>query len=305
MSIAQDGQSLASGSYDRTIRLWDLGAAEPKERLPHIKGDVPIFNVRYAPDGKSLAVVGAGVTLRTYDIAGRRLLHTFEGHTGQISALAYAPDGSLIATGAGDKSVRLWNAKTGKGVAIFSGYEAPVHGVVFSPDGKYIVTTSGAQLLDVKGKAVVKNGAAIYQDSTVRLYDVGTKKEVFRWKDEKVLPQSVAFAPDGRRFITGNSDSVLRGWSWPEPQATDPATVFKGNASQLCFSPDGRYFAGYAAGGYTLFENATGKVLRQWPLQETPGNIAFAPDSRHLALSMGTGVIYLLRVAEAGKKGAP
>jgi WD40 repeat protein len=304
MSFAPDGKSLVSGGQDQTIRVWDLTQPEAKERLPNIKAEVPIQRVVHAPGGKVMAGAGAAVNFRTYDTGTRRFIYTFNGHKAPISALAYAPDGGMIATAGQDKTVRLWNPKNGREIYALTAFEAPVHSVAFSPDGNYLLTTSGTQVLDKKGQAVVKDGANIYQDSTVRLYDVSTKKEVFRWKDDKVLPVTAAFEPGGGQFLVGSTESWLRGWSWPEPRPTDPAIVSKAASalSPFCFSPDGRYFAAVAGGGIGLFEAATGKRLRHWVLQENLGNVAFAPDSRHLTISLGTGVIYLLRLEAAGAR---
>lgn len=298
MSFAPDGKSLASGSYDRTIRIWDMTTPEAKERLPSAKADAAIFSVAYAPDGKSVAGGGASATFRTYDTGTRRFIYTFTGHTGQISALAYAKDGSLIASCSNDKSARLWNPKTGKDVHFFGKYEAAVNNVAFSPDSKQLATGSGAYLLDKLGRIVVKDGATIYLDSSVRVYDIATEKEVYHWKDEKVLPQGVAFAPAGGRLLAGGADMMIRSWTWPEPKASEPTILFKGSApvSQVSYSPDGRLIAAYADYGFAIFDAATGTKLKQWHLQEQYGAIAFAPDSRHVVLSLGTGVIYLLRL---------
>lgn len=297
LSFAPDGKSLASGSYDRSLRIWDMATPEAKERLPNAKADAAIYTVAYAPDGKSVVGGGASAVFRTYDTSTRRFIHAFTGHMGSISALAYARDGSLIASCSNDKSARLWNPKTGRDVHAFTKYEASVNNVALSPDGKQLVTASGAYLYDKLGRIVVKDGATIYLDSSVRVYDIASEKETFHWKDEKVLPQGVTFTPDGKRLLAGGSDAALRAWTWPEPNA-DPAVLFKGAAHlhQVTCSPDGRLVGGYADYGFALFDAASGKKLRQWQLQEQCGNITFAPDSRHVALSMGTGVIYLLRL---------
>ncbi len=86
----------------------------------------------------------------------------------------------------------------------------------------------------------------------------------------------------------------------PTRRSRDPA---RGAVAQNhhAFSPDGRYLAIYIDGGFGLLDRVTGKKLRHWVFPENPGPVAFAPDSRHLAIGVATGVIYLLRLEEAKK----
>lgn len=57
-------------------------------------------------------MTGADATVKIWDTASGRLIHTFEGHLAGISTLAWAPDGQWIATGSDDKTIRLWNVNT-------------------------------------------------------------------------------------------------------------------------------------------------------------------------------------------------
>ncbi len=300
LNFAPEGQTLASGSYDRTVRFWDLAATPAKEKLPHVKADNYLLGVTFAPDGKSLAARGAGVSFRTYDAATHRLQFAFKGHTGQISGLTYARDGSLILTSGHDKSIRLWDPKTGKPLESITSFEAPVLSAGLSPDNRYVLAAGGSALLDNKGQRIVKNGAALYQNSMVRIFELANKQEIFRWKSDKLQPNFVSFTADGKQFFVGASDAWLRTWSWPEPLPTDPTILYKGasSANQISFSADGRLIAVQADGGYAVLERATGKRLCLWLFQENLGHIAFAPDNRHLAIALATGVIYLVRLEE-------
>jgi hypothetical protein len=70
----------------------------------------------------------------------------------------------------------------------------------------------------------------------------------------------------------------------------------------LAFTPDGRWMASWGPDyRVTLWDMATGKALRQWVLHEQFGSLALSSDSRYLAISLGTGVVYVLRLSEPGR----
>ncbi|MCS7047550.1 MAG: WD40 repeat domain-containing protein, partial [Gemmataceae bacterium] len=179
-------------------------------------------------------------------------------------------------------------------------FDANVTGVAFAPDGKYLLATSGELLYDKNNQVVVKDGKHYYRDAAVRLFDVANgSKEVFRWKHDTIMPGTSTFAPDGKHFLMGASDALIRRWN-VDPQAKDGEVYYKGAGyaiASLACSPDGRWLASWGPDySVNLFELATGKKVRHWPLGEQFGSLAFAYDSRHLAVALGTGVVLILRL---------
>ena len=198
----------------------------------------------------------------------------------------------------------MWDPKSGQGANSITAFETYVNGVAFSPDGKHLLCSSGYYLYDKNHQIVVKDGKYIYLDSTVRLYDASSLKELYRWKNDTVLPSSLTFTPDSKQFIAGASDNLIRRWNTAAP-AKEPETYYKGGASgisTLACSPDGRWLASWGPDyRINLYDLASGKKVRDWTTGEHFGNLAFAQDSRHLAVSVGTGVVLVLRLTEAKK----
>ncbi len=304
LAFSPDEKGLASGAYDNTARYWELGGPEAKERTPAMKADGAVYSLAFAPDGKSLAAGGNAVKLRTYDVATGRALHTLTGHAGYVNRVAYAPDGAQIASCSTDKTIRLWDPKSGQGTNSINAFETYVNSVAYSPDGKYLLCSSGYYQYDKMNQIVIKDGKYVYLDSTVRLYDAASVKEVYRWKDEMVLPGVLAFSPDSKFFFAGASDMHLRRWTTAAPPK-QPELYYKGGnygVSALACSPDGRWLASWGPDyRINLYELATGKKVRDWTTGEQFGALAFAQDSRHLAVSVGTGVILILRMEDAKK----
>ena len=133
------GTPLASGSYDRTIRLWDVHTGEHKKILTGHTDN--IYSVVFSPDGQILASGSEDGTVRLWDTHTGEHKQTLTGHIGAVYDVAFSSDGQTLASGGG-KAVRLWDAHTGEHKQTLTGYTEQVSSVAFSPDGKTLASGS-------------------------------------------------------------------------------------------------------------------------------------------------------------------
>jgi WD40 repeat protein len=118
VAFARDGKTLATASWDKTVKLWKTDTGQ---ELATLKGHkLPILDVAFSPDGRTLASVsgawgGGGdpdkldaSELILWDLATRKEIVTFGGHTDRIFGVAFSPDGKLLATASWDKTVKLY-----------------------------------------------------------------------------------------------------------------------------------------------------------------------------------------------------
>jgi RNA polymerase sigma factor (sigma-70 family) len=134
-AFARDGVTLASGSRDHTVRIWDAKARKEIRKLDH--GEV-VEGLAFSPDGKLVASIGHDGPNRlvVWDVTTGKQVRELPGGR----CVAFSPDGTLLASGGDDKTVHLWDASTGKEVASFSGPTNSVAWAGFSRDGKTLVT---------------------------------------------------------------------------------------------------------------------------------------------------------------------
>ena len=105
VSFSPDGQTLASSSNDKTIRLWDAVTGNHKNTF--IGHTEYVSSVSFSPDGQTIASEGAR-TIRLWDAKTGAHKRTLTGHTRKVNSVSFSPDGQTIASGSGDKTIRLW-----------------------------------------------------------------------------------------------------------------------------------------------------------------------------------------------------
>ena len=106
VAFSPDGQTLASGAADTTIRLWRVSDGN---LLSTLEGSTGSMNsVAFSPDGQILASGSTDRTIRLWRVSDGSLPHTLEGHTSCVWSVAFSPDGKPMASVSNDGTIRLW-----------------------------------------------------------------------------------------------------------------------------------------------------------------------------------------------------
>jgi WD40 repeat protein/tRNA A-37 threonylcarbamoyl transferase component Bud32 len=110
IAFSPDGKLLASGSFDDTIKLWDVTTWEEVATLKTHK----VQGLAFSPDGKRLVSGGRDKTIKIWDVATRQELCTLTTPAA-VNAVAFSPDNKVLAVASNDNQVRLWFAASGDG----------------------------------------------------------------------------------------------------------------------------------------------------------------------------------------------
>jgi cytochrome c len=186
LAVSPDGSTLASASWDSSIRLWPLHSGAKRVLEGHSQN---VNGVAFSPNGKSLVSVGYDLTLRIWPLAdGRPDVITL---TSPLNAVAIAPDGEIAAGGA-DGKVRFLTVGA-KEAGEVQASPTPIVALAMSPDGTLIAAAGiggAVAVIDRKARSVLRTL-------------VGPGLQVW----------SAAFLPDSATVLTGGADGAIRRWN--------------------------------------------------------------------------------------------
>jgi len=279
VAISPNGRWLATGSQDKTARLWDLTAPDVTAEPIVLRGHKnELAAVTFSPDGHWLATGSLDNTARLWDLTAPNPAAdpiVLRGHQDWITTVSFSPDCCWLATGSLDGTARLWDLTALNPAAdpiVLHGHEDIIWDIAISFDSHWLITGSA--------------------DGTARLWDLtapdpAADPVVFHGHEGVI--RDIAVSTDDRWLVTGSLDGTARLWNLTAPDpAAAPIVLHGGPMNAVVVSPDCHWLVTGSLDGTARLWDLTVSNPAACPiiLRGHEGEVravAFSPNGRWLA----------------------
>jgi WD40 repeat protein len=314
IAYSPDGKYVVTGSFDHTLKLWDVAGGKEVRSYGGTTGhQKQVLCVAFSQDGQMIASGSVDNTLKVWDVPVSTPIRSYKAADATL-AVALSPDGTKLAVGGKDGSVKILNAVDFKELFKMEGHQGPVTGVAFNANATVLASSSSDRTVRfwnaVKGELIAAvgahrgavNGVTIHPN-LVSAYTVGDDGMLKFWQlppvAGKMLPgntapiKALAVSADGNLIVTGGDDKAVRQFSSATtkeiralagPQLPVTSVALSANNTQIA--------AGSQDGHFYLWNGADGKVLGQ-ALAHDGGvtGVQFHPAAAQLATAGGDGLV--------------
>jgi WD40 repeat protein/predicted Ser/Thr protein kinase len=311
VAVSPDGKSIASAGDDSLIRVWDV---ESKKEKWTLHGHTNAFSgVAFHPGGRWLFTCSYDGSIKVWDTAAGRLVRTLRGHTLGVTGLALPADGRRLVSSGEDGTVRVWEWDRDQDALTLPEPLGPVLCLAFHPDGRHLAAGSaGVSLWDIPAGKVARRygellanppvravafdpqgGRLATASAAVQVWDTAGGKKLFgpqeKGDEENGIVNGLAFRPDGRYVAARGERVTIR----DAATGGQVRSMGDGEGFGIAYSPDGHYLASGKGRVVTLWDAASGEVVRTFPeFPDTVLKVSFSPVGHLLAASSSTACVW-------------
>jgi WD40 repeat protein len=272
LSWSSVSNKIASGSHDKTIKIWDGKSLELLKTLEGHSGWVN--SVSWNHDGSQIVSGSQDKTIKIWDGTTGNVLHTLEDHSNLVLSVAWNHDSSKIVSGSYDNTVKLWDCGKSfsdsrmiwKLLKTLEGHSSSVYSVSWNQDGSKIVSGSN--------------------DKTIKIWDSSTGIVLRTLAGHSGVVMSVFWSHDDSKIVSGSYDKTVRIWNAITGDLVKTLEDHSKGVDCVTWSPDDRKIAFCSAGEkkIMIWDALTGQVVNTIQPVESVMSAAWSPDGGELCM---------------------
>jgi WD40 repeat protein/gas vesicle protein len=318
VGFSPDGKLLASGSRDKSIKVWNI--SEKHEEFTLYGHSSSILSVCFSIGGKLLASGSGDKTIKIWNISERHEEFNLTGHSHDVNSVCFSPDGKLLASGSDDKTIKVWNIGEKCEEFTLNGHSGGVNSVYFSSDGKLLASGSSDKSIKVwnvseKREEFTLNGHYNYvnsvcfstdgqllasgsRDKSIKVWSINEKREEFTLNGHSSPVKSVCFSPDGKLLATGSLDKSIKIWNVSEKREEFTLNGHFSSVESVCFRPDGKLLASGSENIKVWNFSEKGEVFNLNGHSSSVKSVCLSPDGKLIASGSVDNRIKVWNVSE-------
>ncbi|MCF2151706.1 serine/threonine protein kinase [Desmonostoc muscorum LEGE 12446] len=251
LAISRDGQTLASGSNDKTIKVWNLNSR--KEVRTFTGHATQVNSVAISPDGQTLVSCGYDKKIKIWNVNNGEEISSIIVNFDVIS-VAISPKQQTFITGSSNGQVALFNLKAGEYIRTLTTHESRVSSLAISSNyvasGSWDATikvwpksTFAGHLKGISSVAISSNQQILVsasEDTTIIIWNLDTGEQIYTLSGHSNPVNCVAISPDGQTVVSGSDDEKIKVWDLSNGQEVYSINAHLDGVNALVFTPDGQ-----------------------------------------------------------------
>lgn len=233
ISVSPDSAFLVSGSWDTSVRLWNITTLQT---IKVLRGHSDfVTSVSFSYDGALIVSGDIGGIICIWNAKNGSQIRKLKGHSSAITSITFSPHDIYILSSSADRTMRLWNTNSGTHHMTLMGHSKEVISASFSPDGAYIVSVS--------------------LDCTVKIWDAKTHiQQSSKRKAQDIINITLVISPNGQYVASATADHTIELWD-----------SFKGSYLRMLKGHSGRvYSISFSQNSSQLVSGSADNSVRLW-----------------------------------------
>lgn len=250
VAVEPENTWFATGSADRTIKVWDLASGKLKLTLAgHIAA---VRGLAISDKRPYMFSAGEDKMVKCWDLEQNKVVRHYHGHLSGVYACALHPTLDLIMTAGRDAVVRVWDMRSRRQVFALQGHRDTVNAVVAQGVDPQVVSSS--------------------VDGTVRLWDLAAGKCMTTLTNHKKGVRALALHPTEFSFASASIDNI-KTWAFPNGDFMRNLSGHTSLVNALAFNHDGVLVSGADNGDLRFWDAASAHCYQSTKVRVQPGSM--------------------------------